>query len=266
MPSPFPGMDPFLEHPDEFGQFHDGFIVHLQEELQARLPSPYFAKTGQRIWVEVSERLIGPDVAVFRPEHRGSGPGQTAVLPGTSRSVVIQVEHDEEKENFIEIYRREGSDNRLVCSIELLSPNNKTPGETAQGLYLKKQQDLLRSQVHLIEIDLLRGGRHSTAVPLNALREKAGPFDYHICCHRFDRFNEFQVYPILLTEPLPTLVLPLLGEDRVEVSLQEVFTQTYDRAGFLRWLVYDAACLTPLVEGSRLDWVKGVLQERKSEP
>ena len=32
MPSPFPGMDPFLEHPDIFPDFHDSFITHLREQ------------------------------------------------------------------------------------------------------------------------------------------------------------------------------------------------------------------------------------------
>lgn len=67
MPSSFPGMDLFLEHPDEFPQLHDGFFVHLREKLQTLLPLPYFAKIGQRVWVEVSERDVEPDVSVLRP-------------------------------------------------------------------------------------------------------------------------------------------------------------------------------------------------------
>jgi Protein of unknown function (DUF4058) len=40
MPSPFPGMDPFLENPGIFSDFHDSFITYLRENLQANLPPP----------------------------------------------------------------------------------------------------------------------------------------------------------------------------------------------------------------------------------
>lgn len=43
MPSPFPGMDPYLENPEIFPDFHDSVITYLREYLQACLPEPYFA-------------------------------------------------------------------------------------------------------------------------------------------------------------------------------------------------------------------------------
>jgi len=51
MPSPFPGMDPFLEHPDVFPDFHDGFIAYLRESIQRHLPPPYVAGLGRRAWI-----------------------------------------------------------------------------------------------------------------------------------------------------------------------------------------------------------------------
>ena len=41
MPSPFPGMDPFLEHPEVFPDLHDSLGATLRESLNARLPEPY---------------------------------------------------------------------------------------------------------------------------------------------------------------------------------------------------------------------------------
>jgi hypothetical protein len=35
MPSPFPGMDPFLEHPVFFGGLHSSMIAYLCEFMQA---------------------------------------------------------------------------------------------------------------------------------------------------------------------------------------------------------------------------------------
>lgn len=51
MPSPFPGMDAFLEHPAFFPGLHERFHVYMSEALQGVLPAPYFA--------EIRERLCG---------------------------------------------------------------------------------------------------------------------------------------------------------------------------------------------------------------
>jgi hypothetical protein len=49
MSSPFPGMDPWLEHPDIFPDVHDSLISYLRETLNATLPSPYFANIATRV-------------------------------------------------------------------------------------------------------------------------------------------------------------------------------------------------------------------------
>ena len=60
MPSSFPGMDPYLENPEIFPDFHDSVITYLREILQANLPAPYFAVLGRRVWIEVSRRSKVP--------------------------------------------------------------------------------------------------------------------------------------------------------------------------------------------------------------
>ena len=108
---------------------------------------------------------------------------------------------------------------------------NKTLGSEGRQKYLEKQQEILSGQVHLVEIDLLRGGAHSSAVPLWLAREKAGPFDYHVSVRRFDRPGEFLVYPIPLQRRLPTIRIPLLpGDPSIPISLQAVFQRTTTRA------------------------------------
>ena len=64
----------------------------------------------------------------------------------------------------VEIRTRLGDEGeRLVTVIEVLSLANKTPGEKGRELYLEKQREVLGSPVHLVEIDLLRGGEHTDA-------------------------------------------------------------------------------------------------------
>ena len=111
MPSPFPGMDPYLEHPSVFPGLHNRLIAVLSETLQAALPAPYFAEIGERVWVEVSQRSIEPDASVF---HSGAtGGGAVAAAPARSRPVVVTVPHDERREPRIEIRTAGDGDERL---------------------------------------------------------------------------------------------------------------------------------------------------------
>lgn len=189
MPSPFPGMDPFLEHAEIFPDFHDSFITYIREFLQANLPRPYLAGIGRRAWIEFAEWLIGPDVELLLTAASRRQPTGGVAIADAPRSepVAVYVPHDEVVEPLVEIYSRQGSERRLITAVEVLSPTNKSPGALGRSIYVKKQQEIVKhSQVHLVEIDLLRGGEHTTAVPLDALREAVRPCDYHICTHKYD--------------------------------------------------------------------------------
>ncbi|HQX49629.1 MAG TPA: DUF4058 family protein [Planctomycetaceae bacterium] len=111
MPSPFPGMDPFLERASIFPDFHDGFIAAMRERLQLHLPQPYYAALGRRAWVEISERFIGPDVSVMRGDSsHDRSQGVVAVAQSCiTQPIVIHVPHDERIETFIEICEGRGS-------------------------------------------------------------------------------------------------------------------------------------------------------------
>jgi hypothetical protein len=110
-------MDPFLEQPDLFTDFHDSFVAYLREAMQPRLPPPYYAALGRRTWIEVSERFIEPGVQVQRrqpdrtEEQPDAGIG-VAVRPRT-QPMVIHVPHDERREPLVEIYVGRGSQRRL---------------------------------------------------------------------------------------------------------------------------------------------------------
>jgi hypothetical protein len=42
------------------------------------------------------------------------------------------------RETCLEIYARQNDEDRLVTSIEILSPTNKSPGHDAQGMWVNK--------------------------------------------------------------------------------------------------------------------------------
>src|SRR5207249_876088 len=131
MPSPCPGMDPFLEHPAMFPGLHGSLAIYLREALQARLPEPYFAEVGERLWVETSVRLIEPDVNILRSD--GDRPAKEALsgsvalaTPTRTQPIVITVPHDEQRGTFVEIRTRTEGNERIVAVIEVLSLGNKT--------------------------------------------------------------------------------------------------------------------------------------------
>src|SRR5262249_10895298 len=72
--------------------------------------------------------------------------------------VSITAPEDEHREKFVEIYETD-PEMRLVTTIEVLSPSNKRAGTPGWDLYQRKRQSLLRGNVNLVEIDLLRGGQ-----------------------------------------------------------------------------------------------------------
>jgi hypothetical protein len=109
MPSPFPGMDPYLENPEIFPDVHDSLITYLRESIQANLPAPYFAVLGRRLWIEVSRRSIGPDVEVRHapgPSERVPKLGGSVGIVSVPRAqpIVVKVAHDELREPFFDYH------------------------------------------------------------------------------------------------------------------------------------------------------------------
>jgi len=270
MPSPFPGMDPYLESPDWFPDLHDGMITFIKGELQARLPKSYYARSRQHVWLGLEHRdHVEPDVDVLRSggakrRRRDADSGGVAVAePVTSGPVVVSVGMimgDPEHEPFLEIHRRQGPDDVVVAIVEILSPSNKTPGDHGRNVYVAKQQETLFSQVHLIEIDLLRAGTHATAVPLDLALAEAGSFDYHVCVHRSDHFTDFFVYPIKLESKLPVIAVPLLpGDQDVALDLQAAFDRAYDVGPYDRAVHYDMVTVEPPLRPDQQEWVKARL-------
>jgi Protein of unknown function (DUF4058) len=266
MPSPFPGMDPYLESPDWFPDLHGTLIVMMKGMLQQALPETYYAQANQRVWLEYSQRYVEPDVEVFGPktERRPQDRGGLAVATYQQRPPLVvsveMVEHGPFRESFLEIRQRREKEVRLVASIEILSPSNKTIGNPGREKFLQKQREILESETHLIEIDLLRGGSHAIAVPREVVEQQASTFDYLVSIHRFDRPKEFLIHPFALSERLPEIAIPLLpGDGDVMVNLQALFDQSYDFGPYHREVAYGRDPIVPSLKPEQVEWVKALL-------
>jgi hypothetical protein len=256
MPSPFPGMDPWLEAPGQFGDIHDGLIFLLREALNAALPDGYVARGGKLVWVDDQQRRE-PDVGLYGPEPNGGGTA-TAVLPGLLAFGALRTA-EEVEQPYLEI-RGDGGE-RLVTAVEVLSPSNKRPGGAGQKAYRDKQTELRLGGVNAVEIDLLRGGEHATAVPLARLR-RAGPFDYHVCVTVAGTPDQVFAAPFRLADRLPAFGIPLdPGVAPVVADLQPLLERAYDTGRYARTLDYHRDP-DPALTAEQKAWADAVLRER----
>jgi hypothetical protein len=228
MPSPFPGMDPFLEDPAFFPSFHALFISEIVAALQpALLDRGYHASVGTRVWFVEPEVAIYPDVSVLARGPTIDEPREaaTAVIDPPVRVSKGAVEN---RERFVEI--RELTGRRLVTAIECISPSNKS-SLNGRELYRRKQRETEAAGVHLVEIDLLRKGPRIADIP-EAVLLRSGAFDYLINIARRGS-GEFEFYPLRLADRLPRIGVPLLPDaDDAPLDLGAVFARTFEVGGF----------------------------------
>ena len=253
-------MDPYLEHPRYFRDFHNSFIVDLKQAIQPVLPEPYYAKTEERIWIEWPERAVLPDVPISRSAERlrAVEAGTVTLLEDAAldTELIEFGEGFEVRELSLHVYAGgSGEGGRLVTAVELLSPSNKMNGSEGRAAYTRKQAELLDRDVHLIEIDLLRGGEHTTAIPRRFLKR---PFDYHVAARDLNLPPaEMYSYPIRLEDPLPRIAVPLLpGEGYVIVELQPVFDRCYDGGSYRREIDYLRDEPEPPLIDSQRSWAR----------
>ncbi|MBA4188766.1 MAG: hypothetical protein C0467_12275 [Planctomycetaceae bacterium] len=262
MPSPFPGMDPWLERTGLFSGLHNGLIIYLQAAINKVLPAGYVAGNDNRVYVDPELHRV-PDIGVFGPNGSGDGVESVAVATFARAGLLAFAADpviDAVEEPYLEI--RTVDDERLVTAIEVVSPANKKAGESGRTSYQQKQGEFRLGRVNLVEIDLIRGGPHTTAVPETRLRA-AGTFDYHVCYTLTAGPRQYFVAPIKLADRLPSIFIPLdSGVTPVTVDLQAVFDRAYDEGGYANRAKYDSrACEPPLTPEQRA-WAEGILRAK----
>lgn len=283
MPSPFPGMDPYLEALDIWPDVHHALATVIRDELNQDLPPPYYARVEMRPELGIVEdegdgprgRII-PDVLVLRRSGGPApGPAGLAVLDRPRRDVSnwLEVEFpDEPLHHYVVEVRDARHDHKLITLIEILSPSNKRPGPDRET-YLAKQRAILESDTSLIEIDLLRpAGRvplhPQLAQTLAGLRPTP---DYLVVISRAWRRTaagmSFQVFPIGLREWLPCIPIPLRREEaEPTLDLQFVFNRVYDGGPYRRGAVDYGRPPEPPLPDDQAAWAEVRLREWAGRP
>lgn len=250
MPSPFPGMDPWLEDPAGWTEVHARLVPTLGDALVAALKPRYVVRIEERVYVdhEPGSEIFRGDVVLTGPAS--PRPARTSPSGGVVPVVVPTIVAAEVRERFLVIRSRAGE---VVTVIEVLSPTNKRgPGSDGRRQYLAKRDRVLRSAVHLVEIDLLRAGER---VPMQGLLP---PASYYVIVGRAEARPQCEVYPIQLGDRLPVFSVPLSGEEEAPVDLQAVLDAVYDRAGYDAYLDRTRDPEPPLSPDD-LAWARGLL-------
>lgn len=260
MPGPFPGMDPYLEKPTRWLGAHRKLIVAIEAALNAILPAPYVANVEGRCYIERPGNEIRPDIFVSElPYPVPTTTSGTAVAERSDPALIFRAYAEEETvETFVDIWNVEDNQ-RVVATIELLSHTNKTTQNRGRELYLAKQRTVLASPTHLIEIDLLRSGKHTVAVPQDVFRPEHR-YDYLICLHRAGTGLTYTVWLNTLRQRLPRIAVPLEeGVADVLLDLQAVFDRNYDEGAYLRKIDYRQDPVPPL-NADDAEWANILLQ------
>lgn len=253
MPSPFPGMDPYLEG-QTWSSFHNGFINTLADLLVPQLRPRYVAAVEEHVWVETHAeaplRRIRPDVTFVDQAPWQPGAAERIAVLDAPAMVPISTPQ-EETQPFLEIRFTRTTD--VVAVLEFLSPANKGPSGSLHEQYLAKRGLILNSSAHLVEIDLLRGGNRLPAD--HPLPEG----DFFVVVSDARLRPNAGVWPIRLEDPLPRIPVPLAASGEVAwLDLQQAFTQVYDRRGYDYSLDYRHGPRPPL-EPERQAWATRLL-------
>ncbi len=256
MPTPFPGMDPYLENPDLWPGVHNRLIVALADELAPRLRPRYFVSVEERAyWDDFGDLQFAG-----RPDILVSGiPTPTAMAQPSAapRSDVITVTlpiPDEITETYLEIHAT--GEDRVITVLEILSPSNKRRGR-GREMYEEKRSLVLTSGTHLVEVDLLRAGE-----PMRMGRNGSHSH-YRILISRSYRRPRADLMPFNVRQPIPAFDLPLQrDDDEPRVELNRILHELYDRAGYDLRINYRGDPEPPL-EGDDAAWMDALLREVK---
>jgi hypothetical protein len=228
MPSPFPGMNPYLEHPNRWSTVHNRMIVALADVLTPQLLPKYQVNIEKRVYevIDVNSVLVGkPDVTVQRPRYPSSERSSNVAISATpAEPIKVAVPMMEEvREAYLEI--KEAATQLVITAIEILSPTNKR-GDGRQK-YLQKRQQVFNSRTHLVEIDLLRDGE---PLPIAGHLPSSS---YRILVSRSETRPMADLYPFNLADSIPLFPLPLQEQDQEPViNLQLLLNQVYERSGY----------------------------------
>jgi len=277
MPIPFPGMNPYLEHPDLWPAVHQRFIAALAGTLKHLLPPAYQVRLRDRRyqvsgedslvvgasgldWSRNAKTLSGQAIAqprgISADATNANGSALSESADGLQRRPIPVLVPVPQKihETYLEIV---DNDEAVVTVIEVLSPKRKRPGR-GRDLYERQREVIFGSDSHFVEIDLLRGWEPSSIYG----PDESG--DYRILISRSEQRPRAQLYTWSVKEQIPAIMLPLKSaDDDLLLALKPAVDQACDRTDLL--VNYQQAPLPPLHREESM-WLESFLQQVGMRP
>lgn len=247
--NPFPGMNPYLE--SYWGDVHTRLTTYACDQIQSQLPGGLRARIEEYVAVESDDDWDGgrsdrgarfaPDVAITeRPSASPPSAQSLAVMSPATTRVIVPTQLEPKTLRTIQIVDPY-SGNRVVTSIEFLSPANKR-SSAGRAQYFAKQQRLMDGKVNVVEIDLIRRGAWMMVVPRDRTpRHCREP--YRICVLRASQLMQAEMYPVPLQAPLP-IVRP--NDPDVLLELQSLINTAYVNGHYSEEIDYRDAPTPPL--------------------
>lgn len=206
MPTPFPGMDPYLEQPELWNQVHNRLIVAIADALTPQIVPVYHVSIEERVYTSNDDSL---------PINLGL----------------------EITERFLEI--KSTRTGEVVTVIEVLSPKNKRSKDGRQA-YENKRLKIFASNTSLVEIYLLRAGE-----PMPIFGDAKGDY-YILVSRGYGRpdadLYTFTVRDVLPAFPIPLKQ----GDTEPVLDLQQLLHDIYERARFDLVIDYSQPAKPPL--------------------
>ncbi len=277
MPSPFPGMDPYLENPHLWPDVHHSLASQIRDQLNYVLPGGFFAQMEQRMEVGIVDEDEDEDVSRYIPDvsinaAAWSDRGGSMVVIDQPRATVSpsedwDVDVKMHKHLFVEVRESSGV-HRLVTLIEIVSPSNKHGKD--RTAFIDKQNEVIASDASLVQIDLLRTGRR--ILPSDEIEQRLKRrmihADYLVLIGRaWDRTpsrQHYQLFPFTLRDTLPVIPIPLREDDaEPTLDLQYLLQRVYDGGPYRRGAVNYSKPPDPPLTEAEWTWAEQLLTPRK---
>lgn len=251
-----PGMNPYLEDPAIWPDYHTTFLLHLRAEINRQLPARYVARLERYVWIhepKENELNVLGEPYVFVSDEGGSA--AAAVITITAPAVGKMPSVRKKGHRYLRIVDAQGK--HVITVIEVLSPSNKNPGEDRDA-YLAKRSEYLASGTSFVEIDLLRGGQRS---PMG--RPAPPKSDYSVVVSQAAEFPKAGIWPFGMRERIPEVPVPLAaGDQPIMVDLQHCHEQTCREGKYDRDIDYTAPPPPPL-DARDKKWLREALSKKR---
>lgn len=250
-------MDLYLEG-SMWSDIHHDLASAIRELIAPKIAPNYFARIERYTVRDTSPELglgiMYPDVGLFKQMDDDYDivrePEATYATPATV--TIPNIAPVEVRIPVIEI--RDRDNNQLITTLEILSPVNKRRSGLAP--YLAKRQRLIKSKVHLLEIDLLRYGTHPFEHP------NVPDTHYHITLVRGGA-KHTDIWGFNIQDTIPIIPIPLKQPDTdILLDIRRALDMVYQRGIFELSIDYQKTPPLPAFSDEDQAWIKALLAAR----